>query len=76
MVSETKVQWNKRVVFMEKCGRFLAWSSKESIESAENEVDTVSWKYAKDIEPEPQIPEYTMEELFEKLGTKFIIKKS
>ena len=40
MLSDTKSVWVKRVVFMEKCGGFLAWGGAETIEEAEKERDT------------------------------------
>lgn len=42
----------KRVVFMEKCGKFIAWTNVETIEDTETVLDTCSWKYAEDIKPE------------------------
>ena len=42
----------KRVVFMEKCGSYLAWTDTDTLEKAEKEVNTSFWKYAEDIEPE------------------------
>jgi len=42
---------------------------------AEKTTSTLSWQYAKDIDTKKEsIPEYTMDQLFEKLGEKFIIK--
>ena len=41
-----------RVVFMEKCGKFLAWNDVSTLEEAETVTNTTSWTYAKDIEPE------------------------
>lgn len=67
-----KNKGEKRVVFMEKCGKFIAWVYAETIEDAKDKTATSTWKYAKDIEP---IPSYTMEELFEKIGEKFTIKE-
>ena len=65
------IKGEKRVVFMEKCDKFIAWAGAKSIEEAEEVIDTCTWNYAKDIET---IPSYTIEELFEKLGEKFTIK--
>ena len=65
LVSDDNINWDdRRVVFMEKCGGFLAWSGAETLEEAENETDTVFWKYAKDIEP----IEVTLEEIAEWKG--------
>ena len=47
----------KRVVFMEKLGKYLAWSNAETIEDAEKQVETRTWKYAADVPKEnPQKP--------------------
>ena len=76
LVSNDTKDWVKRVVFMEKGGIFFAWGNAETLEEAEKVYYTKSWLFAKDIEPEKseeKIPEYTMEELFNKLG-KFKIK--
>ena len=50
LVSSDKKQWVKRVVFMEKCGGFLAWAHEETLEKAEKKIDTMFWRYAKEIE--------------------------
>ena len=50
LVSYDKMTWSKRVVFMEKCGGFLAWAGVKTLEEAENTRDTCFWKYAKEIE--------------------------
>lgn len=65
----------KRVVFMEKNGKYLAWTGAETLEEAEGELGVYNWKYAKDIE-EPV--ELTMDEIAEKFGvdvTRLKIKK-
>ena len=65
LVSLDKKYWQKRVVFMEKCGGFLAWSGAETLEEAENETYTYFWKYAKEIEP----IQVTLEEIAKWKGT-------
>ena len=62
-----------RWVIAEHAGIFVAISGAKSKEAAMNMFDLVLWKYAKDIEPEPILPEYTIEDLQEKLGHKFIL---
>lgn len=57
----------KRVVFMEKNNRFLAWADVDSFEEAEKTNHIVSWNCAIDIPSEEQ--EETVEELLEKLFT-------
>lgn len=65
LVSFDGIKWdNQRVVFMEKCGGFLAWVSAKTLEDAENITDTCFWKYAKEIEP----IEVTIEEIAEWKG--------
>jgi len=75
LVSNDNRNWSERVVFMKKNNVFISWRQATTLEQAEQQVDTAYWRYAKDIELEPKIPEYTMEDLFNKLGQKFIIKK-
>ena len=50
LVSDDKMTWDKRVVFMKKNGGFLAWEFAETLEEAEKRVGTNFWKYAKEIE--------------------------
>lgn len=42
----------KRVVFMEKQGKYLAWQYAETIEAAEKEICIASWSYAVDVPKE------------------------
>lgn len=75
LVSDDNINWDKRrVVFMEKCGGFLAWVDAKTLEEAENITDTFFWKYAKEIET----IEVTLEEIAEWKGVskdQIIIKK-
>lgn len=64
----------KRVVFMEKCGKFLAWNKAETIKEAEYESVCVTWENAEDIIEEPKQKEINkskiisqIQELLEKL---------
>ena len=59
LVSNDEMTWDKRVVFMEKNGGFLAWVFAETLEKAEKTVGTGFWNYAKEIEP----IEVTLEEI-------------
>ena len=52
MVSQDRVFWVKRVVFMEKCEKFLVWADSESLKEAENVRKTSTWAYAKEVEEE------------------------
>ena len=51
LVSDVGDAWKRRVVFMQKCDRFLAWDNAETIENAECTYRVASWRYAKEIEP-------------------------
>ena len=64
MVSDDKKKWKKRVIFMEKCGWFLAWDKAETLEDAKKAKDTCHWRYAKELEP----IEVTLEEIAEWKG--------
>lgn len=66
-----KAKKTKRVVFMEKCGKYIAWSSAESFEDAKNQAETVSWKYA-----EPVIEEQPVELTIDEIAEKFNVKPS
>jgi ribulose kinase len=52
LVSQDKTTWYKRVVFMEKCNKFMAWQLCDTLEAAENELGVCSWGYAKDVSSE------------------------
>src|SRR5690554_1279010 len=43
----------KRVVFMEKKDRFLAWDGATTLEEAEDSIEVIPWLYARDIQPKP-----------------------
>lgn len=64
MVSDDGKSWKRRVVFMEKCGRFIAWHA-ETIEEAANETGATYWELAKEIEQPKEEPiiEVTLEEI-------------
>lgn len=51
LVSDDEIKWYKRVVFMKKNDRFLAWFSAETIEESESIYETYTWYYAKEVEP-------------------------
>jgi len=66
MVSFDRENWHKRVVFMKKCGGYLAWDNAETVEEAENQVNSVAWRFAKDIE-EPKEFTITLSDLNSKI---------
>ena len=65
LVSDDGDDWYKRVVFMQKCDRFLAWDNAETIENAECTYRVASWHYAKEL---PEKVELTKSEIAEKFG--------
>lgn len=65
-VSDNGNDWVKRVVFMEKNGKFLAWNAAESIEEAENDIYTYTWEFAREI-PAPTL-ELTIDQIAEKFN--------
>jgi hypothetical protein len=56
----------KRVVLIEKCGKFIAWTLAETLEEAEKEYDVNVWNYAKDIE----VKEFSLEDAKQALAEK------
>ena len=52
LVSDDKEIWDKRVVFMKKNNRFIAWNRAETIEEAKIETAIARWKYAKELPKE------------------------
>lgn len=64
-----------RVVFMEKCGKYLAWANATTIEEAEKEMGIVSWDYAEDIEPPTPPKKMTVAEITQQLGYEIEIVK-
>ena len=66
MVSLDSENWFRRVVFMKKCGRYLAWMNAETFEGAEKETKLVTWYFAKDIE-EPKEFTITLSDINSKI---------
>lgn len=58
----------KRVVFMEKCGKYVAWAFAETLEDAEYETKAIDWKFAQDIEEPKQITIQEAEKILNDLG--------
>ena len=61
-------EWRKRVVFMKKCNRYLAWNKAETIEESEDVYEATAWRYAKDI---PNKVIISKAEIAEKFGVPF-----
>ena len=66
MVSFDSEKWFKRVVFMKKCGRYLAWNNAETVEGAEEQIGLSVWIFAKDIE-EPKEFTITLSDINSKM---------
>ena len=68
---------NTRVVFMEKCGKFIAWYDADTIEKSENVTSTAVWNYAVDLDWQPEEEEtkpikLTMEQIAQKFNAEKI----
>ena len=57
--------WRQRVVFMKKCGKFLAWNIAETLKESEKSSGVTVWNHAKDL---PTTTKMTLQEVQEKLG--------
>lgn len=51
LVSNNNIKWDPRVVFMEKCGGFLAWVGAVTLKGAESATETCFWQYAQELKP-------------------------
>ena len=65
LVGDDGNSWYKRVVFMKKCDRFLAWVNAKTVEESEDIYEATTWRYAKEL---PEKVELTKAEIAERLG--------
>ena len=65
LVSNDECKWHKRVVFMKKCDRYLAWNKAETIEESESICGQTAWRYAKELTEKVEL---TKSETAEKFG--------
>ena len=65
LVSDDGNSWNRRVVFMKRCGRYISWIDAETIEESENIYKTTYWRYAKEF---PEKVELTKSQIADKFG--------
>ena len=75
---KTKEQFEKantRVVFMEKCGKLIAWLDADTIEKSENITSTVSWNYAVDLDWQPEEETKPLKLTMEQIAEKFNVEK-
>lgn len=75
---KTKEQFKEaltRVVFMEKCGKLIAWEYSETFEEAENKVKTCFWNYAVDLDWKPEEETKPLKLTMEQIAEKFNAEK-
>ena len=66
---------NTRVVFMEKCGKFIAWLDADTIEKSENVTSTAVWNYAVDLDWQPEEETKPLKLTMEQIAEKFNAEK-
>ena len=66
---------NTRVVFMEKCGKFIAWLHVNTIEKSENVTSTAVWNYAVDLDWQPEEETKPLKLTMEQIAEKFNVEK-
>ena len=74
----TKKEFEKaktRVVFMEKCGKFIAWLDVDTIEKSENVTSTAVWNYAVDLDWQPEEEKKPLKLTMEQIAEKFNVEK-
>ena len=55
LVSDDGNSWNKRVVLMKKCDKYISWVDAETIEESEIIYKTKYWRYAKELTEKVEI---------------------
>ena len=66
---------NTRVVFIEKCGKFIAWFDVNTIEKSENVTSTNAWNYAVDLDWKPKEETKPLKLTMEQIAEKFNAEK-
>ena len=66
---------NTRVVFMEKCGKFIAWADADTIEKSENITVSSYWNYAVDLDWQPEEETKPLKLTMEQIAQKFNVEK-
>ena len=66
---------NKRVVFMNKNDRFIAWFDADTIEKSENITLTTNWNYAVDLDWQPEEETKPLKLTMEQIAEKFNAEK-
>ena len=63
------------VVFMEKCGKYIAWNRAETLEEAEEATITNDWDYAVDLDWQPEEETKPLKLTMEQIAEKFNAEK-
>ena len=63
------------VVFMEKCGKYIAWNRAETLEEAEETTITNDWDYAVDLDWQPEEETKPLKLTMEQIAEKFNAEK-
>ena len=63
------------VVFMEKCGKYIAWNRAETLEEAEETTITNDWDYAVDLDWKPEEETKPLKLTMEQIAEKFNAEK-
>ena len=66
---------NERVVFMEKCGKYIAWNRAETLKEAEETTITNDWDYAVDLDWQPEEETKPLKLTMEQIAEKFNAEK-
>ena len=66
---------NTRVVFMEKCGKFITWLDADTIEKSENITVASYWNYAVDLDWQPEEETKPLKLTMEQIAEKFNAEK-
>ena len=64
-----------RVVFIEKCGKFIAWEHSETLEESKNVLKTYTWEYAVDLDSQPEEETKPLKLTMEQIAEKFNAEK-
>ena len=63
------------VVFMEKCGKYIAWNRAETLKEAEETTITNDWDYAVDLDWKPEEETKPLKLTMEQIAEKFNAEK-
>ena len=64
-----------RVVFMEKCGKFIAWNKAKTIKESELQTGCATWEYAVELDWQPEEETKPLKLTMEQIAEKFNAEK-